>query len=144
MMTDAMKAKLKHLVVEHEGYSKVLYSDSVGKMSIGIGYNISDRGMTDKWINDQYAADVDYFYTCICHDYPWFKSLDEARQIALLDMCFMGFKKFCGFKLMLDALEREDYKTAAFELLHSNWAIQVKNRATQLADIILTGSIEAK
>jgi len=139
MMTEEMKSKLKHLVVTHEDYRKYPYVDSVGRISIGIGYNLSDRGISDKWINSQYEADVAFFYQELSDTFPWFGSLNDARKIALIDMCFMGFKKFCEFKLMLRAFCIRDYKTAAFELLHSEWAKEVKGRAIDLAKIIETG-----
>src|SRR2546427_7676812 len=32
-------------------YEKFPYVDTVGKVTIGIGYNLTDRGMPDEWIN---------------------------------------------------------------------------------------------
>ena len=63
MMTPEMISKLRVSLVLHEGYRKYPYIDSVGKVTVGIGYNITDRGMDDGWINDKYNKDVDYYYS---------------------------------------------------------------------------------
>ena len=138
MMTPEMLVKLKHSLIAHEGYEKFPYIDSVGKMTIGIGYNISDRGMTDEWINTQYLEDVTYFYSK-WNEFPWFAKLNEARQIVLIDFSFMGWQKVLEFKGLFKALALDDYEQASKEMLHSEWADQVKNRSTQLAQGMLSG-----
>lgn len=141
MMPEPMKLKLRHLLVEHEGYENFPYVDTVGKITIGIGYNLSDRGMPDSWINNQFEEDTRYFYNQLNDDFYWFKTLNDARQIALIDMCFMGYKKFKTFRKMLDALEQRNYSLAAREVIDSKWATQVKGRAQQIASIIEQGKI---
>lgn len=140
MMTQPMMDKLKRSLVKHEGYEKFPYLDSVGKITIGIGYNLSDRGIDDEWINKQYLTDINYFYNHLLQDFPWFKELNQDRQIVLIDMCFMGYKKFLSFKKLIDALSRHDYKVASFEMINSKWATQVKGRASTLAHAMLTGT----
>ncbi len=139
MMSDSMLSKLKHLLVEHEGYKNFPYTDTVGKLTIGVGYNLTDRGLPDSWVNSQLNDDIAYFNNFLHETYPWFKNLTEARQIALIDMCFMGVQKFKTFKRMLAALEAGNYNLASFEMLSSKWANQVKDRADMLAHIMLTG-----
>lgn len=139
MMTDDLKSKLRHLLVAHEGYSNYPYSDTFGNITIGIGYNLTARGLPDNWINQQFSDDITCFYNQLNSDYPWFKNLTENRQAVLIDMCFMGYKNFQEFKIMLDALQDKDYELAAREMLDSKWATQVKGRATQLAQIMLEG-----
>jgi hypothetical protein len=39
--------------VQHEEFRNFPYIDSVGKITIGIGFNLSDRGIDDEWINKQ-------------------------------------------------------------------------------------------
>lgn len=138
MMTPEMAAKLKRSVILHEGYRKFIYMDSMGKLTGGIGYNFSDRGLTDDWIQSQYQQDVDYFYNQLCQ-FHWYKQLIPERQIVLIDMAFMGWKKFLEFEKMIEAISLGDYKRAALEMLNSEWAHQVKNRAANLAQGMLTG-----
>lgn len=142
MMSPDMRAKLRNLLVAHEGLRKFPYSDTLGKITIGIGYNLTDRGMTDAWINEQYEKDVLYFYNQLMEDFYWYKNLDEARQMVLIDMCFMGYQHFLQFQKMFEAMAKCDYKTAALEMLNSEWADQTKSRATDLATIMVNGVIE--
>lgn len=77
-----------------------------------------------------------------CVKFTFWNKLNPARQAALLDMCFnLGISRLKNFKKMLAAFERGDYKTAAKEALDSNWARQVKGRATELSKIIEKGEI---
>jgi len=140
-MNPEMFAKLKRSLVLHESLSKYPHLDSVGKITIGIGYNLTDRGISDDWINMQFQQDVSYFYLQLSQ-FPWFLDLTTDRQIALIDMSFMGWKKFLTFNKMLQALSIHDYKQAAFEMLNSKWAEQVKGRATTLAHAMITGVYE--
>ncbi len=133
-----IKAKLRRSLIKHESYEKYPYTDTVGKITIGIGYNLTDRGLPDEWILAQYEADVDYFQSQL-FAFPWYEQLTPDRQIVLIDMAFMGWKKFLTFNKMLNALLTHDYKQAAFEMLNSKWAEQVKGRATALAHGMLTG-----
>lgn len=141
MLTTDAQDKLKAMLLRHESYQKYPYLDSLGKITIGIGYNLTDRGMTDEWINGQYETDVCYFYQKLSQ-FPWYRNLNYVRQIVLIDMAFMGFKKLLSFEKMLIALERGDYKTAALEMLNSQWAQQVKSRAVELAKLMESGIYE--
>lgn len=139
MMMPETIAKLRRSIVKHEGFNRFPYVDSVGKLSIGIGYNLTDRGLDDDWINNQYNKDVLYFYNQLNEYFSWYRDLVPDRQIILIDMCFMGWKKFLEFEKMIDAIARGDYKKAAFEMINSEWALQVKGRAAELAQGMLTG-----
>jgi lysozyme len=138
MMTPEMISKLRQSLILHEGYRKYPYVDSVGKITVGIGYNVTDRGMDDGWINDQYQKDVSYFYNQL-FEFPWYQHLTPDRQIVLIDMAFMGWKKFLTFNKMINAISKGDYKQAAYEMINSKWAEQVKGRAATLAQVMLTG-----
>lgn len=140
-MTLGMKTKLKKLEVMHEGYRKFPYEDTTGHITIGIGYNLTDRGVSDDWIDKQFNEDIEFFYHQLAKQFPWFASLNEARQIALIDMCFMGFKKLLSFKKMFGFLAEKRYLLAANEVLNSRWATQVGERAQTIAKMIETGDL---
>lgn len=134
--------KLRKSIISHEGIHRFPYVDTVGKITIGIGYNLTDRGMNDQWINNQYDRDVRYFYDKLSEDFEWFRDLNQDRQVVLIDMAFMGYRHFLSFKRMLDALENRDFNKASLEMLNSKWAIQTKKRAAELADAMATGVYE--
>jgi lysozyme len=54
-------------------------------------------------------------------------------------MSFMGWNHMLEFTGLFDALSKGDYKQAAYEMLNSKWAEQVKGRAATLAQAMLTG-----
>jgi lysozyme len=140
-MTPEMQAKLKKSLVQHEGRRKLPYVDTVGKVSIGIGYNLSDRGLPEEWIDTQFQKDIDYIYQKLSQ-YAWFKQLNEDRQIVILDMSFMGIKNLLEFKDMIYCLEKESYTNAAYAMLDSEWSRQVGKRAQVLAEGLRTGNYE--
>lgn len=137
-MTPMGAAKLKRSLVGHEGRSNLPYTDTKNKITIGIGYNLTDRGLSDSWIDQQYAEDVHYFYSRLC-DYDWYRALNEDRQIVLIDMAFMGMKKFLTFRKMIAALEKSDFIVAANEMLNSTWSQQVGKRSFTLAEAMRKG-----
>jgi len=139
MMPPEMFVKLRRSLIKHEGYSNKIYADSVGKITCGIGYNLSDRGVNDQFIESNFLADVTYFDTQLLSDFLFYSKLNYDRQIVLIDMAFMGYKKLLSFKKMFNALERQDFEEAAKEMLDSKWAQQVKDRAIELADAMKTG-----
>ena len=81
---------------------------------------------------------MNYFYQQLLN-FPWFQQLCIDRQIVLIDMCFMGWKRFLEFKDMLTALEFADYQEASFQMMNSEWAGQVGDRARTLSKAMRTG-----
>jgi lysozyme len=127
--------------VKHEGLKSYPYLDSSQppNITIGIGYNLSARGMDMEWINKQFQSDIEYFDHQLTINFEWYSQLTMERRIVLIDMAFMGWKKFVTFNRMLTALEAFDYDLAADEMLNSKWAGQVKGRANELALAMRTG-----
>lgn len=138
MMTKETFLRIKRSLILHEGHENYPYTDPLGKITIGIGYNLTDRGIDNDWINKQFQDDVIFFYKNLC-EFPWFHLLNEDRQIVLIDMSFMGWKRFLEFEKMISALEKRDYQKAADEMINSKWAEEVKDRAIKLAEGMRTG-----
>lgn len=138
MISKIIYERIKASLVLHEGWKNRPYVDSVGKISIGCGYNLTDRGLDDAWINNQLSEDISYFYNQLC-SFAWYHTLNPDRQIILIDMAFMGWKRFLSFGKMLQALEEGNYGVAADEMLHSKWAEEVKGRALALAEGMRSG-----
>lgn len=142
MMTQEMKVSTKHMLLVHEGYSKYPYTDTQGHITIGIGYNLTDRGIDDTWINKQCEEDMNWCFMKLFMNFDWYSELNDVRQMALVNMCYnLGWRKFLTFKKMIAALSKEDFNTAAFELLDSKWAKQVGKRADDIAHMIKTGDL---
>ena len=72
--------------------------------------------------------------------YFWFRALNEARQDAMIDICFnLGLTRLRGFVKALEAMSREQFDIAADEFMDSRWSQQVGNRAVEVTEIIRTG-----
>lgn len=138
-MTPDQLVKAKASLIKHEGKSNKLYQDSKGIWTIGCGYNIQVRGLSDEWVYSQLQSDIEYFYNQLNNTFSWFKDLNHDRQIVLIDMSFMGFQRLLGFKEMFNHLSVHDYKGAALEMLASEWADDVGQRAVELAHAMSIG-----
>jgi lysozyme len=132
--------ELKKILIQHEGLKLLPYIDSTGHITIGVGRNLSSRGISQQEAitmleNDLKRCDLELL------NFDWYKSLDQVRREALIELVFnMGITRLLLFRKMIAALLDLDYKTAASELLNSTWAEQVKgNRANNIANRILTG-----
>ena len=132
-------SKLLEQLKRHEGFRTQLYADTVGKLTIGYGHNIEDLGVSGSVAELMLAEDVAIAYeAAMTMDY--YPRLNPARQDAITNMVFnMGLTKFLGFKNMNAALFIGDYDLAAREALDSKWAVQVGDRARELASQIATG-----
>lgn len=139
-----MKDLVKTMLVVDEGLRLKPYRDTVGKLTIGIGRNLDDVGISKDEAfylleNDIQRAIQDA--TDIFGTSAWL-SLDEVRQAVILDMLFnLGKSRFLTFKKFIQAVKEKDFERAAEEMLDSRWARQVKKRAERLAYMMRTGKI---
>jgi lysozyme len=123
----------------HEGRRKFPYVDTVGKVSIGVGRNLKDRGLSDDEIDYLLSNDLKE-----CRDdlatFPWWDELDEVRRNVVMDMRFqLGAAGFRKFKATLGAVAAGNYTQAGEYMEASRWARQVPNRAARLIRWMKTG-----
>jgi len=131
--------KLVAQLTKHEGKSLKPYVDTVGKVTIGVGRNLTDRGITEEECDLLLSTDIK-IATLFCHAYDWFDTLDDVRQAVFADMIFnLGPTRFAGFKKMIAAVEQRNWQSAADHALDSQWAVQVGSRAIRLAQMLRTG-----
>lgn len=125
---------LREQLIRDERRAVKPYTDTVGKITIGVGRNLTDKGLSLAEVElllDHDIADVELD---LQDHLPWAGSLDDARQGVLKNMCFnLGLAGLLGFHRMLVALQAGDYLTAAKEMRTSKWAEQVGARAERLA-----------
>lgn len=138
MTTETYEA-LKLQVMRHEGKRLLPYKDTVGKLTIGYGRNLTDRGISDDEAGFLLENDLN---ACVadCESFPWFAGLDPVRQRVLVDLRFnLGAAGIRRFTRTLQCVQAGDFAGAADGLLASKWAAQVKTRATRLAAMMRTG-----
>lgn len=132
--------KLKAQLAVDEGRKKHVYEDTVGKLTVGVGRNISDRDFSDDEIDLMLSNDIKMVEAELDREMPWWRGMCDARQNVLANMCFnLGMVRLKGFANTLACMEAERYATAALGMLKSKWAKQVGQRAIRLAEIMRTG-----
>lgn len=138
-MTTETREALKLQLMRDEGIALTPYVDTVGKITIGIGRNLTDKGIS--------AAEADFLFDRdlnetleACARFPWFDGLDPVRQCVIANMCFnLGPTRLRTFTNTLAMIRRGDYEDAATQMLKSKWAHQVKGRAIRLSEMMRTG-----
>lgn len=136
-------SRLKQQMEIDEGRKKRIYTDTVGKVSGGIGRNLTDRGFRDSEIDLMYANDMADAEADARSLVPVFAKLDDVRQEVLLNMSFnLGKTRLAGFKKFLAAVNRLDFATAAAEMKDSTWYAQVGDRGRRLVYAMSTGAFQ--
>lgn len=130
--------KLKKMLTIHEGYKLKLYVDTVGKATIGVGHNLTDKGLTARQVDNILNDDVSEVLTFL-NGQSWFTALDDVRARAIADMTFNLMRKVLDFKTMIAALEHQAWDEAADALLNSQFARQVGQRVLDLSLMLRTG-----
>jgi lysozyme len=134
------REKLIQLLKKHEGLRLKPYKDSVGKLTIGVGRNLSDVGIFEEEAEMMLMNDIDRCIDDLDYHIPWWDSIDEIRQMVLVDMCFnLGIFGLLGFKNTLESIKFGNYEKASQQMLDSKWAIQVGNRAKELSEMMRGG-----
>ncbi|AKN44334.1 lysozyme [Pseudoalteromonas phage Pq0] len=133
------KQKLVEQLEVHEGLRLKPYRDIVGKLTLGIGRNLEDKGITQGEARMMLNNDIDEFVRKLELNVPVYNRLSDCRQNVLVNMAFnMGIGGLKTFVNMLNFLNVADYHGAAKEMLNSKWAVQVGNRALELAEQMRT------
>lgn len=128
---------LKSRIIRHEGLCLRPYTDSVGKLTIGVGRNLDDVGITSEEAFFLLDNDIKKA-TNQASTFAWFSSLSDQRKNVIIEMLFnMGMNSFLEFKGMIGALEKNDYSLASKEMLDSKWAKQVGDRAIELSKFMV-------
>lgn len=134
-------AIVTEMLKRHEGVRLKPYVDTVGKLTIGVGRNLDDVGISLGEAEFLLERDIDRVVADLTRAVPVWLTLDEVRQHVLVDMCFnAGITRLLGFKKAVAAVQSGDYETAAAEMLNSKWATQVGLRAKTLADMMRSGT----
>jgi lysozyme len=126
------------------------YPDSKGKITIGIGHNLSDVGITMEQAYMLYNYDLDRTLVDLDQNIPWWRNLDEVRQRVIVNMTFnMGWDSIDeqgrrhGLRYWphtLHLIETHRFAEAADEMSRSLWHSQVGARAERLESMMRDGT----
>ena len=143
-----MTESLEDMLIRHEGLRLKPYKDSIGKLTIGVGRNLDDRGIRRDEAMLMLANDIKEVRALLDKYLSWWREMSEARKTVLMDMAFnMGVGpttenptgKLLTFKNTLKAMQEGRYDDAANGMGASLWAVQVGSRAKLLQDMMRSG-----
>ena len=133
--------KARQLIKSHEGVRMTPYIDTVGKCTIGVGRNLTDRGLTVEEVELLFETDFKLAKHILNIWLSEWQNYPASVQMALLSMAFnLGGPRLAGFVKMRTALVDHDYDEAARQALDSRWAKQVGRRAEEIAKLLADGT----
>lgn len=139
--TETMRdlTKLEEQLLDHEGYKRHAYKCPAGKLTVGIGRNLEDKGLSFDEALYLLRNDIEECVLDLYKIFAGFATFSKDRQRALIELRFIlgpiGFRKF---EKMIAAIKQGDFNVAASEMVTSLWFYQVKSkRAGQMYDMML-------
>lgn len=127
-------------LIRDEGMKLKPYKCTANKMTIGVGRNLDEMGISREEAIVMLKNDIRRVDIELGDRLPFYFDMTQRRRDILVNMCFnLGITRFMGFKKMLEAIEAGDYQKAAIEMLDSRWSMQVGDRAGRLASKMRSG-----
>lgn len=131
-----MKAQL----VYFEGERVRPYTDTKGKITIGIGWNLTDNGLPLDLVDELYLRSVLSAEAALDRLWPWWRKLDPVRGRAMTNLMFnMGPSVFAQFMTFSGAMFHGLWDDAADALQKSHWIEQVGRRGPAIVAMVRTG-----
>lgn len=135
-----LKEMTTRLLKLHEGVRLKPYVDTVGKLTIGVGRNLDDKGITEEEAENLLSNDISAVWLALVSRLECFSRLDTVRQAVLIDLAFnMGVNGLLGFRKTLVLVAGGKYGEASVEMMDSQWALQTGRRASRLSEMMRTG-----
>ena len=141
-----MSEPLNELLIRHEGLQLKPYKDTKGLLTIGIGRNLDEVGLSNDEALLLLQNDIERVRCELNQALPWWVKLGEVREAVMISLGFNlgvltppGKAKLLTFKTTLGLIENGQYAAAADRLLTLPWAAQVGKRAIDLTEMLRTG-----
>lgn len=127
--------ELKDVLIEHEGLRLKPYRCTADKLTVGVGRNLEDVGISRDEAMYLLGNDIARVTSELDDRIPFWNNLSPNKQIVLASMAFqLGVNGLMQFKNMLAAVERGDDVAVAKEMRDSRWYTQTPNRVNDLID----------
>jgi len=125
-----MYDKVKEMLIRHEGTMCTLYQCTEDKWTIGVGRNLTDRGITEDEAIYLLENDIKRVMNQLDEHWPAWRKFEERAALVCVDLCFnLGIEGFMGFRRTRALMEMGMFLEASEELLDSKYAIQVPVRS---------------
>ena len=133
--------RLSDMLIKHEALRLKPYECTAGKLTIGVGRNLDDMGLTEDECLYLLDNDIDRCDRELRHNFKWYLELCRVRQEAMINLCFnMGIARLLSFEKALTAMSKGDFNKGADEFLDSKWADQVgPTRSSDIECMVRTG-----
>jgi len=133
--------RLRQTITKHEGIELKPYRCTSDKLTIGVGRNIEDRGISHETAMQMLDEDIDICINELQQTVSYWNDLPSRVKEGLINLCFnMGISRLMAFKKTFGFLREGMYDKAASELLESRYANQVGQRAIDVANMIREGA----
>jgi len=130
---------IKELLIKHEGLKLKPYRCPAGKLTIGVGRNIEDNGISEDEAMYLLENDIKRCKKELKEIFENYETLPDNVKIALIDMIFnLGKPRFLTFRKMIQAIKDKDFKKAAEEAKNSRWCKQVKSRCEDVYELLIS------
>ena len=141
-MTTDIRNLLGQRIEREEGRTKFPYTDTQGKLTIGVGWNLTDNGLPDSII-DQLKGIALANAEAAAEGVAGYFAADPVRQSVVIAMCFqMGLGSVLRFHNFCQHFAAGQYELAADDMLDSDWARHDSPaRAHRESDIMRSGSL---
>lgn len=124
----------------HEGVKLKPYKCSAGKLTVGVGRNLEDVGISMEEAEYFLQNDIAEARSQLLHAFQWMGEFNDARISAMINFTFnVGIGTVKKFENTLSYLQSGEWDKAADEMMDSRWASQVGNRAIEVTEQIRTG-----
>ena len=140
-----MIEQLREELMADEGCVMKIYEDHLGLKTVGIGHLCRESDpefdmevgapISEERVMELFDQDMSWTFRDCIRLLPEFNDLpDEVRLIVANMMFNLGAKRLSGFSRLLAAIEREDWNSAADEMVDSRWHKQVPERSGRLIE----------
>jgi lysozyme len=131
---------LKQQLINHEGFRSKPYKCSAGKLTIGVGRNIEDNGISVEEAEFMLENDIKRCIEELRDIFKDFDTFGENQKMALIDFIFnIGKTTFLKFRKTISAIKKQDWEEASKEMINSLWYKQVRNRGKFITEQIKKG-----
>lgn len=146
-------SKIEHMLFLHHGYCQYPYVNDVGDVIIGIGSNLTSKGfdmeMANKFWPDGQSLedsrvclkrDIENTIESLERNLKFFKSLDEVRKSALVDIAFaLQIKRLAAYNDFLELISKSKYSKAATSNIFSIFPFSNEHHGSSLRYMIAYG-----
>jgi len=131
---------IQNYLTKHEGLKLKPYRCTSGRLTIGVGRNLDDKGITEAEALYLLENDINECLDDLYTIFPNWISISPNRRLVLVDMRFqLGATGFRGFKRLIQAIRTGDIEKAIQSIKGSLYYKQVPDRASDNINLLREG-----